>query len=173
MTRDELFDTLYRKTFGRVYRFFRGFGIADDEAQDLAQDTFTRIYESFDRYRGEAIWGYVETTARNVLSNWVRARKTAKRSAPTVEIDDPEISIDPPAPPEPDYADREEQALRRKRLRQAIARLSEGQQQCLALRVRGYKYNEIATILRISIDAVKSRLRDAKKELRARLGEES
>jgi DNA-directed RNA polymerase specialized sigma24 family protein len=34
-----------------------------------------------------------------------------------------------------------------------------------------FTYDEIAKFLRISVDAVKSRLRDAKKFLRARLGD--
>src|ERR1044071_1207562 len=99
---DGRFEALYRKNFSRVYRFYRAYGVADDEAQDLAQETFKRIFESFDRYRGEAEWAFIETTARNVLFNWVRAAKTAKRSAEMVAIDDPELMIDPPAPPEPD-----------------------------------------------------------------------
>jgi RNA polymerase sigma-70 factor (ECF subfamily) len=170
---DGRFEALYRKNFSRVYRFYRAYGVADDEAQDLAQETFKRIYESFDDYRGEAEWGFIQTTARNVLFNWVRAAKTAKRSAELVAIDDPELMIDPPAPPEPDYAERQHAEQRRKRLVEAVAALPPGQRECLRLWMVGFKYNEIAAILKTTVDAVKSRLRDAKKELRERLGDES
>jgi RNA polymerase sigma factor (sigma-70 family) len=170
---DERFEALYRKHFSRVYRFYRAYGVADDEAQDLAQETFKRIYESFDRYRGEAEWAFIETTARNVLFNWVRAAKTAKRSAELVAIDDPELMVDPPAPEEPDYAERQHAETRRRQVVQAVAALPAGQRECLRLWMLGFKYNEIATILRTTIDAVKSRLRDAKKQLRERLGDES
>jgi RNA polymerase sigma factor (sigma-70 family) len=168
---DERFEALYRKYYARVYRMFRSFGIADDEAQDLAQETYKRIYETFAQYRGEAEWAFIETTARNVLLNWVRARKTAKRNADTVDIDDPSFTHDPPAPPEPDYAERQEAAMRRARLWSAIAELPDGQRQCIELWLGDTKYEAIARLLGVTVDAVKSRLRDARKTLRERLGE--
>jgi RNA polymerase sigma factor (sigma-70 family) len=167
---DARFEAMYRKHYGRVYRSLRSYGVADGEAQDLAQETFKRIFESFDQYRGEGEWSFIETTARRVLYNWVRAGNTAKRKAELVEIDDPDFSYEPPAVEEPDLAERQQQALRKTRLRQAVSELSPGQRECLRLWVQGFKYTEIATILRVSIDAVKSRLRDAKKYLRERLG---
>lgn len=170
-TGDERFESLYRKYYGRVYKFFRNFRVGDDEAQDLAQETYKRIYETFDQYRGEAEWAFIETTARNVLFNAIRARKTAKRSAPTVDIDGPDFDNDPPAPSVPDIAERQEAEMRKARLWAAIAELPEGQKQCMELWLGDTKYEAIAKTLRISVDAVKSRLRDARKALRTRLGE--
>ena len=166
------FSEIYRQYYGRVYRFFRTFGVADSEAHDLAQETFTRIFERFEQYRGGG-WSYIETVARNVLYNWARAGKAAKRSGEVVEIDDPEISFDPPAQDGPDYAEREHAEQQRVRLAAAIGKLTPGQRECLRLWVLGNKYNEIAVILKTTEDAVKSRLRDAKKQLRARLGAQS
>ncbi len=169
--RDARFEAIYRKHYGRVYRFFRASRVADDEAHDLSQETFKRLYEGFEHYRGEAEWGFLQTTARNVLLNWVRARNTAKRSAEVVEIDDPDISFDPPAPEGPDYAERQYVDMRRRKVVQALTELSEGQRECLRLWMLGFKYAEIADILKSSVDSVKSRLRDAKKHLRTRLGD--
>lgn len=166
---DVQFEAMYRQYYGRLYRFFRSFGVADGEAHDLAQETFTRILERFEQYRGGG-WAYLERTARNVLYNWARAGRAAKRSGEVVEIDDPDISFDPPAPDEPDYADRQHAESQKVRLAAAVGELTDGQRECLRLWVLGYKYNEIATILKTTDDAVKSRLRDAKKQLRARLG---
>jgi RNA polymerase sigma-70 factor (ECF subfamily) len=168
--RDARFEAMYRKHFARVFRSLRAFGVADGEAQDLAQETFKRIFESFDQYRGEAEWSFIEITARRVLYNWVRSGNTAKRKADLVEIDDPDFQYEPVAAAEPDYADRQEEAMRKARLREAVAELSPIQRECLRLWVQGFKYTEIATILKTSVDAVKSRLRDAKKFLRERLG---
>ena len=170
--RDQRFEAIYRKFYARVWRFYRSFSVSEEEAHDLAQDAFKRFYENFAQYRGEAEWSYLETIARNVLFNWVRARRTAKRNAPMVEIDDPELVFDPPAPEEPDYADRQEEEQRRTRLRRAVAELPQGQRECLRLRIQGFTYEQIAATLRITLDAVKSRLRDAKKHLRDRLGGE-
>src|SRR3954451_2487785 len=168
---DERFETLYRKYYGRVYRFFLRFRVADDQAQDLAQECFERIYKTFAQYRGEAEWSFIETTARRVLLNWVRARKTAKRNAKIEELDHPDFNGDPPAPDGPDLASRQEDELRRARLRAAIDELPEGQRQCIELWLGDAKYDGIAKILGITVDAVKSRLRDARRALRTRLGE--
>lgn len=170
--RDQRFEAIYRRFYARVWRFYRSFSVSEEEAHDLAQDAFKRFYENFAQYRGEAEWSYLETIARNVLFNWVRARRTAKRNAAIVEIDDPELVFDPPAPEEPDYADRQEEEMRRTRLRRAVAELPPGQRECLRLRIQGFTYEQIAAALRITLDAVKSRLRDAKKHLRDRLGGE-
>jgi RNA polymerase sigma factor (sigma-70 family) len=90
-----------------------------------------------------------------------------------VELDDPDFLYEPAAPQQPDYADLQEEALRRKRLHDAYRELPEGQQACLRLWIQGMTYNEMTMILGVSLDAVKSRLRDAKKHLRERLGEQS
>jgi RNA polymerase sigma-70 factor (ECF subfamily) len=170
--RDEHFEAVYRRYYARVYRFYRSLGVADDEAHDLAQDAFKRFYEQMHLFRGgpESEWPFLRQLARNVLLNWIRARKAVKRDTKLVDLDDENFIEEPPEAP--DYAEKEQQTLRRKRLAEALRGLPEGQQQCIRLWVQGHKYNEIAELLRISVDAVKSRLRDAKKYLRSRLGEE-
>jgi RNA polymerase sigma-70 factor (ECF subfamily) len=172
--RDERFKTLYQKYYRRVVRFYvRAFRIAEEDAEELAQEAFIRFYEAMDEYRGEAEWAFFETISRNVAYNRIRSRKTQKRNARTVDIDDPELTRnEPQAPPEPDYAERQEVASRRKRLYEAIAELPPGQRECVQLWLDDFKYGEIARALRISIDAVKSRLRDAKRILRAKLGDD-
>ena len=167
--RDDRFEDIYRKYYGRVYRFFRRCGVADGEAQDLAQDTFLRLYEHMDQMRSEQPWSYLQTIARTVILNRIRSRHTQRRTASLVDIDDPDLALDPPAPEGPDYAEQEQQALRRERLRAAIKDLPEGQQKCLRLRLGDMEYDRIGEALQITEDAVKSRLRDAKRQLRKRL----
>lgn len=169
--RDERFEAIYRRSYARVYRFYRACGISDGEAHDLSQETFKRLYENFDQYRGEAEWGYLETIARHVLYNQIRSRQTAKRRGEMVEIDDPDLFFDVAAPPAPDLADVEEARNQSARLRKAVAELAQGQRECLRLRIQGLSYDEIAGALRMSANAVKSRLRDAKRHLRERLGD--
>lgn len=169
--RDELFASLYRKYYRRVYVFFIRFRVADEDAQDLAQETFTRIFKAFGTYRREAEWSFVETTARHVLSNWIRGRNAAKRSAKTIDFDDPDFKNNEPAAPEgPDLAERQETAMQRAKLWAAIKDLPEGQRQCIELWMSGLEYRGIARALGITVDAVKSRIRDAKRTLSERLG---
>jgi RNA polymerase sigma-70 factor (ECF subfamily) len=168
---NELFRSLYDKYYRRIIRMYvYAFRLREEDAEELAQDVFVRFYEAMDDYRGEAEWALLETIARNVALNRIRSLGTAKRSGKTVPIDDPKEFTEPQAPAEPDYAERQHEALRRKRLHDAVALLPAGQRQCMQLWLEDFKYEEIARTLRITVDAVRSRLRDAKRELRARLG---
>jgi RNA polymerase sigma-70 factor (ECF subfamily) len=171
---DERFEAIYRKYYARVWRYFRANRIADDEAHDLCQDAFKRLLERMDQIRNEDPWPFLATIAKTILLNRIRARQTQKRNAQMLEIDDPELVFaEPAAPAEPDYADRKTEETRRVQLRTAIEALPPGQRECLRLSIEGLQYDEIAKVLGISLDAVKSRLRDAKKTLRQQLGEKS
>jgi RNA polymerase sigma-70 factor (ECF subfamily) len=175
MRRNDRFRPLYQKYYWRVVRFYvRSFRLTQEDAEELAQDAFLRFYEAMDEYRGDAEWAFFETIARNVAYNRIRSQKTAKRNGRTIDIDDPDFAAhEPAAPAGPDYAEREEDALRVKQLRDAIAQLPSGGRECLQLWLDDFKYDEIAKFLGITLDAVKSRLRDAKKLLRARLGDDA
>lgn len=170
---DDRFEAIYRKHYARVWRYYRSCRVSDDEAHDLTQEAFKRLYERMDLIRGEDAWPFLQAIARTVLLNWIRASKAAKRSVIIVELDDPDFLYEPAAPPQPDYAEVQDEAQRRKRLREAYKELPEGQQACLRLWIQGLTYKEIEKTLSLTEDAVKSRLRDARKHLRERLGDKS
>lgn len=168
------FEHSYAKHYARVWRYFRSNSISDDEAHDLAQDTFKRLYERIGQIRNDEPWPFLATIAKTILINRVRARQTQKRNARLAEIDDPDlIFAEPAAPEEPDYADREAEESRQTRLRSAIKSLPPGQQECLRLRLQGFSYDEITKTLGISLDVVRSRLRDTTRTLREQLGKKS
>jgi RNA polymerase sigma factor (sigma-70 family) len=173
MTKDERFEKLYRERYGAVFRYFYDNRRTHDIAHDLAQDTFRRFYEHMDTVRGPDDWPFLKTVERTVLLNWIRDVSTAKRDAKLVNIDDPDAGIDPAAPEGPDLAEREQERLRHERLHAAIVKLPIGQQQVIRLQLAGQKYEEIAVTLRITVDAVKSRRRDALKQLKAELGDDA
>ena len=168
----ERFDSMYERYRRSIVLFFmRAFHVGEEDAKDLTQETFTRFFQALDEYRGDAKWAYLETVARRVGINHVRSLNTAMRNARTVDIDDPgNFTSEPAAPEGPDYAERQHQELRLQALRDAIASLPAGQRQCVQLYLKGMKYHEIAKALRISLDAVRSRIRDAKRLLREKLG---
>lgn len=168
-SRDVLFAAMYDRHYARLVRYLRSYRVPDADARDLAQETFLRFYQRLEQYRGEAEWAFLERIARNLLSNWWRGRSALKRNAPTVDLDDPGVH----ASVTPDYADRLHEARNRKLLYDTIAGLPPGQQQCLHLWLDGFRYEEIARVLRVTVDAVKSRLRDAKKALHAQLGDQA
>lgn len=132
-----------------------------------------RFYESLKEYRGEAEWAFLEVIARNVFFNHQRAMKAARRGglARTESIEELPPGEEPAAPQDLDLAEREEKKRKRKLVRDAIRQLPAGQQMPLRMTLNGLKYKQIAGLLRISGDAVKTRLREARKTLRARVGE--
>lgn len=172
-SRDERFRSYYQKYFRRIVRFYvRSFRFDEADSEDLAQEAFIRFYEAMDEYRGDAEWAFFEAIARNVAFNRIRSRKTLKRNARTVDLDDPDVRRNEPGTAAPDYVEQQHEALLKKQLRAAIAGLPAGQREAVMLWLEGFKYDEIARALRISMDAVKSRIRDAKRALRARLGDD-
>jgi RNA polymerase sigma-70 factor (ECF subfamily) len=173
--REELFNRLFDKYFRRVVRFYVvAFHLSEPDAEELAQEAFLKFYEAMEEYRGEAEWAFLETTARNLGLNRIRSLSTIKRGAiRPVDLDDPLVKRkEPAAPPEIDLADRQHQAMQSKRMHDAIAQLPSGQRQCIQLQLEDRKYDEIAAALRITVDAVKARLRDARRTLRDKLGAE-
>ena len=171
---DDEFEKLYRKHYARVWRYFRTNSVSDDEAHDLAQDAFKRLYERMGQIRNDDPWPFLASIAKTVLLNRVRARQTQKRSATMIPIHDPELfNMEPAAPEERDYADRQAEEVLWEKVRTAVLSLPAGQRDCLRLWIEGLKYNKIAKVLGITLDAVRSRLRDAKRYLREQLGEQS
>jgi RNA polymerase sigma-70 factor, ECF subfamily len=171
---NEVFRALYRRYYGRMMRFFRTvFRVSEEDAEELTQDTFLRFYKAISGYRGDAEWAFLEQIARRVGLNRVRAVSALKRGAGrTDSLDDADSSFVEPRSAGADPAETAIANELRARLREAIRELPNGQRQCLLLRLEGLSYQEIRAVLEISMDAVRSRLRDAKRLLRQRLGVE-
>ncbi|HET9766677.1 MAG TPA: sigma-70 family RNA polymerase sigma factor [Thermoanaerobaculia bacterium] len=181
----DAFRRLYDTYFRAVVRYLVRFRFTREEAQDLAQEVFVRVYRHMDRYRGEAPWKFLRTTAGRVALNELRRRAAkmragGERSAEELgedwESSVTETVLTKPAPtPEQELLEREaqeDQARRRQRLREAIELLPEGTRSCLLARLSGLQYDEVADAFGISMDAVKSRLHDARRRLRELLREE-
>jgi RNA polymerase sigma-70 factor (ECF subfamily) len=169
-----LFESLYGRYYTRMLRYFRQvFRVSDADAQELTQDSFVRFFRAMDEYRGQAEWALLETIARNVGYNRIRSVSTIKRGSVRPEsLDDRESPKDAPDPTQVHPMDRMIETERLRRLRQAITELPGGQRQCLQLWLEDLSSEEISRALRISVVAVKSRIRDAKRTLRERLGDE-
>jgi len=165
---DDRFEDLYKRFLGRVYVFMVRFGFSPEKARDLAQDTFIRVYQNMGGYRGEAEWSYIEPAAKSVALNAIRAGATIKRKGEEVSLDEQMDIVD--------SGTSFEEALDRRatiaQLQKAIEELPPNLRICLKLSLRELTYKEVAGILNISVDAVKSRLRDARAKLRERLGAE-
>lgn len=149
--------------------FFRRLGASAQEAEDLVQDVFLKLFRHADTYTPS---GRFEAFAFRVARNaWIdRARRRAARprllSGEAGEDEGPsELLREPDREPGPAaLAERGEEAGR---VRAALARLSEGQRLVFELGVvQELPYAEIATLLEIPQGTVKSRMFNAVRRLR-------
>jgi RNA polymerase sigma-70 factor (ECF subfamily) len=188
---EERFRDLFTSSYRPVHAFFRRRAVSADEADELTQETFLRVYRGMEAFRGgasERTW--VLRIALNIWSNHQRYQRAKGRAVPSAALDDvdhakwvavrdlAEAGEEPrdlaralnvpsvaPSPLETLVA-REQREL----LREAIAELPSQMRRCVILRVgQGLKYREIAAVAGVSIDTVKVMLHDAKQRLRARL----
>lgn len=159
----------------RVQRFFERRGISPDEARDLTQDTFLRVFRGEARLDNRAqLEAWLFEIARNVRANALRSKATLKRAATVISLGEPHAEGDSEEVANPGFATGEQDALTsaitREQLgilQRALAELPEQMRQCVRFRLKDdLKYKEIAEVMRISIETVKSHLHQAKKRLR-------
>ncbi len=169
MKRADEFERLYRTYFGRVCKLFVREGVPDDVARDLAQDVFMRFYQRMDQFRREAEWTYLRAIARNHLMDYLRMQHASKRGGVTVSLDAAPGLVANVSDLTPDPIDQMSSLRRAEQLQAAIEELPKGMRTVVLMFLEGLTYHEIATLARISPDAVKSRLRDARRRLREQL----
>jgi RNA polymerase sigma-70 factor (ECF subfamily) len=152
--------------------FVRRYGVTRDDARDLTQEVYLNVHRNIASYRGDAEWAFLEQIAHNVARNRHRARSTEKRGAmQEVQID--EFHEDYFRHEDDDYVERNERERQQAQLHKAIEQLPDSQREAMMLRLAEHSYSEIQETLKLSPDAVKTRLKDARIRLRKMLGPES
>jgi RNA polymerase sigma-70 factor (ECF subfamily) len=151
------FARLYRQHAGRIHTLARRM-TSDDDADELTQDVFVRAWEKLRTFRGEAAFG---TWLHRLAVNLILAKRAAaaKRRSRDGGSDALETAPGRNAPPE--------LAMDFER---AIGRLPEGARQIFVLfDIEGYRHEEIAGMLDISVGTSKSQLHRARMILREHL----
>lgn len=173
---EENFQRIFDRYCRPVTNFFANRGFSPAEAEELAQETFIRVYNHIGTFRLDASFKtWLFRIVGNIWKNALRDRSTLKRQAETVTLDEIAESKDEQrgdAAPEPE--DPEDDPLtqtlaeeRTQKLMKAIGKLPPKMQECVLLRVgRDLKYEEIADVLQVSVSTVKSQLNAAKKRLK-------
>lgn len=131
------------------------------EAEDVAQETFVRIWKQAPRWReGEARF---DTWVHRVVLNLCYDRLRGRREEPADELPDlPD--------PQPEPAVQAEHRVRDARVRQALAALPARQREALVLHYYQEMSNmEAANLMGITVDALESLLARARRNLRAQL----
>ena len=165
---EEIVQRHYRRIYNICYRFA---GSADD-AQDLTQEVFIKMYRTlntFDSGKG-AFMTWVTTMTRNLLVDHFRKTKQDRvtdslDSAPSEHEDALPLSdriADRALPPDAHVQSRET----RETVHQALQRLSPELREAVILRdLQDMDYREIATVLRVPEGTVKSRINRGRAEL--------
>jgi RNA polymerase sigma-70 factor (ECF subfamily) len=169
--REESFRLLFDRFYRPLFRFFERRGFSTEECQDLIQETFLRVHQGMDAFRGEARWEHwLFRIAANTAVKALRHRAAAKRSGQTVSWEETSEGDPPPAQAAPlrHLLGKEMKEL----LRQAVAGLPAQMRRCVRLRVfQELEYEEVAELLQISPSTVKVQLFKARKRLQSELGD--
>lgn len=170
-----------RRIFDRYYpwvwRFFRRLRYSVEDSEDMAQETFERVFRQIDSFREDGSFkSWIFAVAANLHRNENRWRHREKRNAPEVPLDAAEDDGAPLREPVAAEISPAREIYERER-REALARVMKSlppqMGQVLALRIgQELKYREIATVLQISVETVKAHLFQARQRLRAELGED-
>jgi RNA polymerase sigma-70 factor (ECF subfamily) len=142
-----------------------------DEALDLSQEVFLRVFRTLSSFRGQSalrtwIYRIVINQARNRQRWWRRRYRSSQVSLDDhlQQFGDVESKTD--VLPDRALASKETSA----RIWQALEKLPFDQRTALILReIDGLRYDEIAFSLNVAVGTVKSRLTRARQTLRAEL----
>ena len=164
------FEVLVRRHQGAIYSFILRMVRDPEEAMDLCQEVFLKVFSSLERFDPQfrfTTWLY--RIASNTAIDEIRRRRTGavfSLDAPVTDESGPrEVAGDEPRPDEM-LAARETKG----RLEEALKELPDGYREVLLLRHQGERrYDEIARITGLPIGTVKNRIFRAREMLRRAL----
>jgi len=170
----EAFDELVTRYRTRVFSMIYNMVHSEQDAWDLAQDSFLKAWKSIKRFRGRSsFYTWIYRIVMNVTIDWLR-KKHVKGTG--TEFDDAIQlrEVDPASKTVPKTEALPYETMERGEIRvridQAIAQLSSEQRAVILMKeIEGMQYHEIAETLGCSIGTVMSRLFYARKKLQTLL----
>lgn len=160
---DELaWEMLVRQHQARVYGIARTYVADPDEALDLAQDIFVRVFRNLDSCREpDRFLPWLVRIARNAAVDHLRRRKARPPSRDVPAETAPGL-VAPGASPEDDC----EENSRRRIVAAALQRISDINREIILLKdIQGLALEDIAGLLDLPLGTVKSRSSRARLEL--------
>jgi RNA polymerase sigma-70 factor (ECF subfamily) len=147
-----LYQRFYRKMYGVCLRYTQN----REDAEDIFQEAFTRVYRSIGSFRGMgSLEGWIR---RIVVRTAIEIQRRNSKLLPVVHQD---------AGPEPGFAEDQIANLNTDDLLQMIRQLPAGYRTVFNLyEIEGYTHREISLMLDISEGTSKSQLSRAKQMLR-------
>jgi RNA polymerase sigma-70 factor (ECF subfamily) len=162
----EAWEIIVRRRHARIYNLAYRFTGRMDEAEDLTQEVFLKVYRTLHLYRPDsgALETWITRVARNHFIDHYRKYKSERTQTTSLE-DHPEVGapLKVRAETPADLLDRKETAERVHRL---LDRLPQDQREAVILRdLEELTYEEIAEVLHVPIGTVKSRINRGRIEL--------
>ena len=148
------FEEIVRRHQHRVYNLAYRMLRDHDDAEDLTQEAFIRVFQSLPRLRADrALGAYISRVAANLCLTWLRTRRRhPEQTANPTDL----ASVPAPAAPE-----------RHEQLRAAVSDLAPKYRLAItAFYLEGCSYTEAAHMLGITPRALKTRLHRARTMLR-------
>jgi len=169
---EEIVQRYHRRIYNLCYRFA---GSADD-AQDLTQEVFIRMYrtlKSYDVERGAFVTWITSMTRNLLVDHFRKTRQDRMTDSLDVALSEHEDAMtlgeripDKGAPPDAGVERRETQQT----VHLALQKLSPDLREAVILRdLQDMDYREIATVLRVPEGTVKSRINRGRAELARQL----
>ena len=163
---DELVTRYRTRVFGMIYNMVH----SEQDAWDLAQDSFIKAWKSIKRFRGQSsFYTWIYRIVMNVTIDWLRKKQIKAGGA---EFDDSIQlkEVDPASKTVPKADMLPSVTMEQKEIRteidKAIAQLSPEHRAVILMKeIDGMQYHEIAETLGCSIGTVMSRLFYARKKL--------
>ena len=161
-------ERLIEQHQARIYRFGLKMCRDPEVAKDVVQETLIAMARGVRDFRGgSSLSTWLYTIARSYCIKARRTSKFAPRDVGSLDAAPEAIAVADPGPRSDEQlgARRVEQVLER-----AIAELDDKYREVLVLRdIEGLTAPEVAAVLGVSVDAVKSRLHRARLDVRARV----
>lgn len=173
------FDEMVTRYWDRIYSMVHQLLRNQQDAEEVTQDAFIRAHRGLVNFRGDSAfstWLYQIATnlARNRYWYWWRRKRDRSISFDAPVSHDNEMTLAEIIPAEvetPGEASVTQELL--DTIASGMEKLGAKHREILILRnVKNLSYEEIATILGISVGTVKSRIARARESLRAKLGED-
>jgi RNA polymerase sigma-70 factor, ECF subfamily len=171
--REENARRLWRLVYPRLFSRFRRQGWSPEDSEDLTQESLLGVFKGIEAFRfGSKCETWLLQIAHHAYANFLRSRSTQKRgdrkeeSLESLLENDPGRLGDTPVRP-PDTLDRLIEEERLAQIEAVVSAMPEKMRLCFGLRHdHGYKYREIAVLMKISIQTVRAHLHQARERLK-------
>ncbi len=161
-----LFEILYNRYAKTVYNKCYSFSKSRDEAEDLTQDVFLKLFVKLDSFKGKSkfsTWLYAFTY--NYCVNYVNrnnSKKIEKKAVETSNIEETYFDLDE----DDDENDNSIYRLKVVKLKQALEKITPEEKMILLLKYQDFlSIRELELVFDIGHSAVKMRIKRAKEKL--------